>query len=480
MGSGRSGAAHAPRPDAVRVAAPVFAGGAAELLACADTEVCLDGPAGTGKSYAALWKMHLRRILFPGSRGLLARKSLIALKSSTLVTFREQVLGPLLTSGAVRFWAAKGDEPAHYAYWNGSKVVIVGLDKPGKAMSTEYDDILVDEALDTDERDIEALLTRIQRPGHLYGVPGHPPYAQLVLVTNPGAPTHWLNQRMLTGRTRRIRSRHSDNPAMTPEYLALLNHNLTGVRRKRLYLGIWAAAEGAVYEDVWNPDVHVVKRLTYAQRADLWGDCGIPQEWPRYLGIDWGYRNPAVLKWYARLPDGELLVYRELYTTMTLVEDLAREALSLMGWRLSPETGALTPSRTTCDPLPREIIADHDAEDRATFERHFGLGVFPADKGVRSISDGIQAVTRRLQDKRLLYLADSLVRRDPLLDQAKKPCSSLEEFESYVWDTRGGRAPRETPVDENNHGMDVDRYVVRYFDRDELNGGAIAFEAIGF
>lgn len=473
-----------PQTDVRRViATPTFTGGAAALLTCADTEVCLDGPAGTGKSYAALWKMHLRRILFPGSRGLLARKSLIALKSSTLVTFREQVLGPLLTSGAVRFWGSRGDEPAHYAYWNGSKVVIVGLDKPGKAMSTEYDDILVDEALDTDERDIEALLTRIQRPGHLYGVEGRPPYAQLVLVTNPGAPTHWLNQRMLTGRTTRIPSRHSDNPAMTPAYLALLNHNLTGVRRKRLFLGIWAAAEGAVYEDTWNPDIHVVKRATYTQRGggDLWGNCGLPDEWPRYLGIDWGYRNPAVVKWYARLPDGELLVYREIYVTMTLVEDLAREALSLMGWRLSPETGALTPTRRDPDPLPREIIADHDAEDRATFERHFGLGVFPADKGAKSISDGIQAVTKRLQDRRLLYLEGSLVRRDPLLDQAKKPASSLDEFESYVWDTRAGRAPRETPMDENNHGMDVDRYVVRYFDRDDPSGGSrIAFEAIGF
>jgi len=467
--------------NALRITTPAFAGGADELMACADTECCMDGPAGTGKSYAALWKMHLRRILFPGSRGLLARKTLIALKSSTLVTYREQVLGPLLTSGLVRFWAAKGDEPPHYAYWNGSKVVIVGLDKPGKAMSTEYDDILVDEALDTEESDIEALLTRIQRPGHVYGVgiEGRPPFAQLVLVTNPGAPTHWLNRRMLAGRTHRILSHHSDNPAMTAEYLQLLDRNLTGVRRKRLYLGIWAAAEGTVYEDAWNPETHVVKRATIAKRPDLWGDCGIDPAWPRYLGIDWGYRNPAVVKWYVRLPDGELVVYRELYLTMTLVEDLAREARALMGWRMN-ELGALTPTRKDADPLPREIIADHDAEDRATFERYFGLGVFPADKGKNSISDGIQAVTKRLQDKRLIYLADSLVRRDPLLEQAKKPCSSVEEFESYVWDTRAGRPPREQPIDESNHGMDVDRYVVRYFDREEPSGGSISFEAVGY
>lgn len=469
----------ATNAPALRVTAPEFHGGADELMEATDTEVCLDGPAGTGKSYAALWKMHLRRIMFPGSRGLLARKTLISLKSSTLVTYREQVLGDLYTNGYVTFHSAKGDEPAHYAYWNGSKVVIVGLDKPGKAMSTEYDDILVDEALDTEEADIEALLTRIQRPGHLYGVDGRPPYAQLVLVTNPGPPTHWLNRRMLTGRMRRIFSRHTDNPQMTLEYLALLKRSLTGARRKRLLDGVWAAAEGTVYEGVWDPDVHVVKRDKYARRSGLYGDCGIPTEWPRYLGIDWGYRNPAALLWFAKLPDGQLIRYRELYVTMTLVEDLAREALLIMGWKMN-ESGALVMTRKDADPLPREIIADHDAEDRATFERYFGLAVFPADKGADSISDGIQAVIKRLQDKRLLFLADSSVRRDTLLDDAKKPASTEEEYESYIWDTRAGRPPKETPIDANNHGQDVVRYVVRYFDRDEPDAASIPFEAVGY
>src|SRR5258708_19006932 len=252
-----------------RLAVPAFRGGAAELMSAADTEVCMDGPAGTGKSFAALWKMHLRRIYFPGSRGLLARKTLISLKSSTLVTYREQVLGPLLASGHVKYYGAKADEPAHYAYWNASKTVIVGLDSPGKAMSTEYDDVLVDEALDTEEADIEALLTRIQRPGHLYNMPGRPPFAQVILVTNPGPPHHWLNQRMLAQRTRRVLSLHGDNPAMTPEYLHLLETSLTGARRERLFAGRWVSAEGTVYEDAWQRQRNLLPRARYSAR-DAW------------------------------------------------------------------------------------------------------------------------------------------------------------------------------------------------------------------
>lgn len=456
-----------------RLHVPEFRGAALELMHCTDREVCLDGPAGTGKSFAALWKMHLRRLLIPGSRGLLARKTLVSLKASTLVTFRQKIQPERY---GVRFWSAKGDEPAHYAYPNGSQLVIVGLDKPGKAMSTEYDDILIDEALDTEEEMAEALVTRIDRPGSLATVP----YAQLIYVTNPGPPTHWLNQRMNAGRTTRLRSYHSDNPAMTDSYLATLANSLTGARRQRLLGGLWVAAEGAVYEDAWEPQRHVLKRATLSSKPfTLYGDCGIDRTWTRYLGIDWGYRNPAVLKWYVRKPDGELVVYRELYQTMTLVEDLAKHALTYMGWRLS-ETGALTPTREDADPLPREIIADHDAEDRATFERHFGMSVYPANKGKDSINDGIKAVTKRLQEDRLQYLDESLVQRDPLLDAMKKPCSSLDEFESYVWDTRAGRPPKEQPIDEHNHAMDVDRYVVLYFDRGAPDAGSIPFEAIGF
>jgi hypothetical protein len=50
-----------------------------------------------------------------------------------------------------------------------------------------------------------------------------------------------------------------------------------------------------------------------------------------------------------------------------------------------------------------------------------------------------------------------------------------------VWDTRAGRPPKEQPIDDHNHGMDVDRYVVLYFDHQAtLVGRAIKFSAAGF
>lgn len=447
---------------ATRVPFPNVYGAAAELFEATDLEVCLDGPAGTGKSYAALWKMHSRRLLFPDTRGLLARKTFISLKSSTLATYREQVAKPWLDAGQIRLWSARGDEPAHYAYPNGSKLVIAGLDRPGKAMSTEYDDILIDEALDCEEADVEALVSRIQRPGHIYGVEGRPPYAQLMLVTNPGPPHHWLNQRMLAGRTRRLTSRHEDNPAMTEEYLALLDRSLTGVRRDRLLLGLWVASEGMIYADSWSEPRNLVNHFRP------------PEEWPRYLSVDFGFTHPFVCQWWAQDPDGRLYLYRELYQTQRLVEDHARSVRAASGWGgedmtrptlpTYPETGRV---RHDADPLPRAIFADHDAEGRATFERHLGLYTTAAHKAVK---EGIDAVAARMRPAgdgrpRLFIMRDSLLERDQWLVARKLPTCTVEEIPGYVWDlAHAAAAAKEQPVKENDHGVDALRYLVASLD----------------
>ncbi|MBF6591143.1 MAG: terminase [Ktedonobacterales bacterium] len=415
-------------------------GGARDLFGCRDRELLMEGPAGTGKSFAALWKAHLALLKYPGARWLLLRKTLVSLKASTLVTYREKVLHPAL---GVRFWAAKGDEPAHYAYPNGSKLIIGGMDKPGKIMSTEYDGVLWDEATDGTLDEWEALMTRLRY--------ARMPYQQAIACANPSYPAHWLNERANSGRMTRVLSRHEDNPAVTPEYLAALD-NLSGVRRARLYLGMWAAAEGTVYEDAWDAARNLVPRATISKRPDdLYGDCGIDPSWPRYLAVDFGYNNPFVCLWAAEDRDGRLWIYRELYQTKRLVEDHAAEIKRLSRW------GALNG-----DPLPRLVICDHDAEDRATLERHLGLYTMPAHK---SVSDGIQAVASALRpsgdDKpRLCILRDSLCERDASLADKHAPCSVVEEFDAYVWDRRANLKRGEAPVKEHDHGLDALRYLV--------------------
>lgn len=404
-------------------------GGPRQLLFCRDRETMLEGPANTGKSYSALWKMHLAALKYPGMHGLLLRKTLVSLKASTLVTFRERILG---ANSPVKFWAARADEAAHYAYPNGSKVYVGGMDNAAKIMSTEYDMVLWDEATDGDVSEWEALQTRLRY--------GRMPYQQAIACCNPQAPTHWLNQRANAGHITRITSTHADNPTVTADYLAMLDA-LTGVRRTRLYLGQWAAAEGMIYEDSWNRNENLVDRFP------------IPKNWTRFLAVDFGYGpgHPFVAQWWAEDESGRLYRYREIYAMHRLVEDHARDILRYSQWGNAVDG----------DPIPHAIVCDHDAEGRATLERYLGRMTIPAHKAV---VEGIQAVAARFRPAgdgkpRLFLLRDSLVSRDPYRVDAKQPTCTEEEIESYVWDTR-----KEQPVKDNDHGLDALRYLVAFRD----------------
>jgi phage terminase large subunit len=145
-----------------------------------------------------------------------------------------------------------------------------------------------------------------------------------------------------------------------------------------------------------------------------------------------------------------MYLYRELYVTQTLVEDLAAEVLRLSARERHIEA----------------TVCDHDAEDRATLERH---GV-PTVAAVKDVSPGIQAVKARLRRAgdgrpRLFVLQDALVRTDPRLVERKRPTCTVEEFPAYVWPkARDGALVKEQPVKDNDHGLDALRYGVMYLD----------------
>lgn len=397
-------------------------GAAKHLFKLRDPEVLLAGPAGTGKSRACLEYLHKCALDYPGMRGAIVRKTRTSLTQAALVTFEQKVLHEL---DGVQFHTTQ----QAYLYPNGSTIVVGGLDKPQKVMSTEYDLVYVQEATELLENDWESLTTRLRN--------GVLPYQQLLADCNPDAPTHWLKRRCDAGKTRLLDSRHEDNPTVTPDYLARLDA-LTGVRYLRLRKGIWAAAEGVVY-DTFDPAVHLIDPFP------------IPADWPRYWTVDFGYTNPFVAQWWAVDPDGRAYRYREVYHTQRLVEDHARQILEL----------------SKDEPRPQAVICDHDAEGRATLTKYLGIPTTPAYKAV---TDGIQKVQTRLKvagdgRPRLFLFRGALVERDAWLDEQKKPLCTEEEIDGYVWNENDGRKKGEEPVKENDHGCDALRYLCAHLDR---------------
>jgi PBSX family phage terminase large subunit len=407
-------------------------------------EVLLSGAGGTGKTVGALMKIHLAMLQTPGARALLVRKTHNSLTASTLVTFRQKVAAEAIAAGIVRWYGGSGSEPAAFRYSNGSTVVVGGLDKPSRLLSTEYDLCFVDEAIETTSEDLDTIITRLRH--------GRMSYQQLILCTNPGAPTHHLKQRVDAGRTQIFYSQHEDNPRMYAAgqwteygltYLTRLD-SLTGVRKQRMRFGKWCAAEGLVYED-FDPAVHIIDALPKGS-----------EDWPRWHGLDFGYTHAFVWQAHAVDPDGRMYLTHEIHMTGRLVEDHAAQIKRVVQ----------KPDGTWREPRPRSIVADHNAEDRATFEKHFGMSTTAAHK---AISPGIQAMQARLRPAgdgrpRFYVLRDSLVEVDQTLVEAKKPTCLVDELTSYAWPQDVKPAARENPVKEDDDSCDTARYVCAELD----------------
>lgn len=446
------------------------------------------GAAGTGKSRGILEKIHLICEKYQGARILIVRQTRESLSEAAMMTYETQVLpeGHYLLNGALRSHRQK------HSYATKSEIIWGGLDKPGKMMSTEYDIIFIQEALDVRREDIDMLKTRL-RSGVL-------PYQQLIMDYNPGDPMHWIHQAVLAGEFTEYKTVHEDNPilweeaplevqntikrlieqngalgrlgdiwpAVSPdgrrgrwttrgaEYIEVLD-SLTGARKLRLRYGIWATAEGAVYQDCWNKDVNLIKRFD------------IPVEWRRVWTIDFGFTSPFVLQMWAINPLGIMFLYREIYYTRRVVEDYARQALAECGYEFNPESG-YKQIGTVIDVLPECVVCDVDREGRETFEQKTGIRCVTAYKSKKvGIDTGIQATQQRLKANsaghaRLYIMENVVVERDPELKKSGLPQCTVEEIDGYVWDTTGNQIKGERPLGKNDHGMDSMRYAVCYID----------------
>lgn len=437
-------------------------GGAKDLIEATDREICISGPAGTGKSVAALFRVFLTCLNVPNTRALVVRQTHASLTSTTLITFEHKVAAAAIATGVVKWFGGSARQPPAYRFSNGSTIVVGGLDKPDKFLSAELDIIFIDEATETTVSAMETLISRVR------GVALK--NKMIILACNPAHPTHWIKQRCDKGTMRMIVSRHADNPFLQnsdgtwteagADYMAMLDA-LTGVRRLRLLDGIWAAAEGIVYDE-FDDAYHVIRE-----------PFAIPDTWQRYWSVDFGYTNPTVIQCWALDGDGRAYLYRELYRSKTLVEDHAltmlkavtrvvegkeepkREVLTALDIQADVKAGV----REWIEPKPRAIICDHDAEDRATLEKHLGLGTRAADKRLRP-KEGIDLVASRLKRAgdgraRIFYFFNALIERDPKLEEKKLPCSTVEEKSSYIWDEK-----KDAPVKDNDHGQDAERYFV--------------------
>lgn len=388
--------------------------------------VLLTGSAGGGKSRLAAEKIHALCLRYPNAQGLMLRKTRQSMTNSTVLFMERVIVGG---TGGVVHVASKN----RFEYPNRAILAYGGMADDeqrqqvrsiGQAGGVDF--VWMEEATAFTEDDYNEVTARMRGQAA--------PFRQVILTTNPDAPTHWINKRLICGGEARVYySSASDNLANPAEYIATLG-KLTGVLGQRLRDGRWVQAEGAVYEE-FDRSIHMIDPFP------------IPREWRRIRSVDFGYTNPFTCQWWALDGDGRMYLYREMYQTQRLVEDVTEEIKTLSQYENIEST-----------------VADHDAEDRATMARH-GIATTPARK---EITPGIQAVAARLRKAgdgkpRLFIFRNALISEDARLVDAKRPTGTADEFTSYVWPkTQDGRTVKEVPVKDNDHGMDAMRYAVMH------------------
>lgn len=411
-------------------------GATAELFKLKDPQLIISGPAETGKTIACLHLLDSLAWKYPGMQGAIIRKTYRSMPGSVLQTYEKKVLTS--DDGVTK---RGGEKPEWFDYPNGSRLWIGGMDNPAKVLSSERDVIYVNQAEELTLDEWETLTTRAT------GRAGNMPYAQVLGDCNPGAFSHWIKSCANEGKIKLLESRHEDNPTLfdqqtkqiTPQGERSLEalDRLTGVRYLRLRKGLWAAAEGSVY-DTFDRARHIVDKLE-----------GQIIRW--VSGVDWGFTNPGVIQIWGVDGDKRMAREREIYRTKKTIDWWIEQAKKVD----SDYSGIVF----VCDPSEPGYIKQF---------RNAGLTVVEA---FNDISLGIDNIQQRLVIQkdgrpRLVFIRGGLVERDEDLARVHKPTCAEEEIEAYVWPKGAdGKPMKEVPVDDANHAMDAMRYAAAYVDQ---------------
>lgn len=370
-------------------------------------ELLIAGPAGTGKTWPILAFLHLLAKEGEGLRILICRQTRRSLTDSVLVTYEQEVL-PADGLESLAYGASR-DHRSRYAYPSGSEIVVGGLDRPDKILSTSWDVIYVNEAIEVSEAAWDTLLSRLNRPGRPSWL-GH-----LIGDTNPGDPGHWLKKRCDDGRTALWDTRHEANPALYDgrdwtdagrAYRSRLDR-LRGTRRKRLLEGVWAAGEGQWF-DAFG-DAHVSPLAEYDRR------------FPVHLAVDSGVHTGAVFFQVQPGNDGPLVtVFGDHYVFNAPAFAAAGAVLDLAG-RLCD--GRI--DRPTTDPAGRAATGVGPTVLGEYARAGFRPDAWPSYPG--SVQDG-------------LSLVESFVSVEPPGLLVHPRCARLiEAFANYKRAQRGGQ-----------------------------------------
>lgn len=211
-----------------------------------------------------------------------------------------------------------------------------------------------------------------------------------------------------------------DNLSLSDEIKERYLKNYTGVFFKRYILGLWAMAEGVIY-DMFDVDRHVKSIKEFFQLL-----IGVN----RYVSIDYGTQNATAFLLWNKGVDKKWYCIREYYYSgrdKGIQKTDAEYADDLKKWLDDTDIKAVI-----VDPAAASFIAEL---------RKRGYKVL---KAKNDVEDGIRLVGTLLNQEKIIF-SDSCV-------------NTIKEFASYIWDVKAAERGEDKPIKQHDHAMDAVRY----------------------
>ena len=378
-----------------------------------------DGAIRAGKTTAAniAWLNYVRHAP-PGQLAILGK---------TLDTIRRNVLIPLknLHPDAVKF--SRGSTHCTIL---GRQIDLIGFSDRtseerirGLTLLGAY----VDELTLMDELMFQTLLGRLSSDD-----------ARMFATTNPDTPGHWLN-RLFISRVKNgqlpgwniWRFTMDDNPGLSAARKARYARELTGLWYRRMFLGEWVAAEGAVFHD-WDPLTMIVpwQRLPVMSRLLA-------------VGCDYGTNNPTAAVMLGLGMDARLYFVDEWRHDGRIAGRWTDQKL-VSGLRQWLEADHLPNNDGRSEPAVEWIVVDPSA---ASFQTELmAQHVSRLQNADNRVLPGVQLLSTLLSTDRLKI--------------SSRCAGFIEEAPGYSWDPDQAAKGKDAVIKSADHSLDGGRYAV--------------------
>jgi phage terminase large subunit len=287
---------------------------------------------------------------------------------------------------------------------NGGVVWIRSADKPDAVEGLYARRCWMDEAALCNETTYDKVCQRlVQKQGQ--------PRGRLLMTTTPyGSPASWMNIRLIEQRKFLswlfyINFSMADNPYIDRSVYDRAKATMNESVFRRDFEGLFVQIEGLIYPE-FNRHDHVVEAFD------------IPQHWPRWSGLDYGWTDPTSILGITFDPESKkFFIFTQFYKNRQLSE------------KIGAYISQYKFTYTLWDPAAVAVMNETRAVCKLRFEQ--------ADN---SVDVGIQRVTKLLKENRI---------------QVFDSCEDLiREMEGYCYEKSGSSKPGH----DNSHSPDALRY----------------------